>query len=156
MLPVTGKNPLGTAICAVVAMMLAACGTNSQSDSAPAPLAAATATPDTATPAPPDEAVLEMTSSCENEFPLVIEPSTYSLVATGNVSNSGTAAGEVDVSAQWFPVGLEAYTATKTVTVGPGEEVRVPFSEKVPTKVMNGMVGLQHGDQMCDVNITPK
>lgn len=154
--PVTSKNLLSTAISAVVATMLAACGSNSQSDSAPAPPAAATATADSATSAPPDEAVLAVTSSCENEFPLVIEPSTYSLVATGNVSNSGSVAGEVDVTAQWFPVGQEAYTATKTVTVGPGEDVRVPFSEKVPTEVMNGMVGLQHGDQMCDVNITPK
>lgn len=153
---VTGKNLLCTAIGAVCAMMLAACSTNSQSDSAPVPLAAATTTADSATPTLRDEVVLDVTSSCENEFPLVIEPSAYSLVATGSVSNSGTVAGEVDVTAQWFPVGQEAYTATKTVTVGPGEEVRVPFSEKVPTDVMNGMVGLQHGDQMCDVNITPK
>lgn len=152
----TRRNLACAAITTVVATMLTACGTNSQSDSTPAPLAAASATTDSATPAPPDEAVLEVTSSCENEFPLVIEPSTYSLVATGNVSNSGTVAGEVDVTAQWFPVGQEAYTATKTVAVGPGEDVRVPFSEKVPTEVMNGMVGLQHGDQMCDVNITPK
>ncbi len=87
---------------------------------------------------------------------MVIEPSTYSLVATGNVTNSGTVAGKAKVTVEWYPVGQEAYTASKTVTVEPGDDVRVPFSEKVPTPVMNGMVGLQHGDQMCDVTIEPR
>ncbi len=74
-----------------------------------------------------------------------------SLIATAQVTNDGERRGRAKVTARWYPVGQAAYTLSKVVTIGPGETVRVPFKVAPGQSVMNGMVGLQHGDEMCSV-----
>lgn len=129
---------LATALIALVA--LTACGS---SDSAPQE----EATSPTSALGP------EMTSesSCEDEYPLVLDPATLSVVATAEITNSGDKAGNARVLAQWFPIGSDPIKAEETVSVAPGETVRVPFRVKPSQSAMNGMVGLQHGDEMCRV-----
>jgi len=105
--------------------------------------------------APAMGAVFEVTSSCENEWPVVIEPSNMELIATAQVTNVGDEAGETDVVVEWYPVGRDPVTMTKTVEAEPGATARVPFAAKPTQAEMNGMIGLQHGDEMCSVTLKP-
>jgi hypothetical protein len=36
--------------------------------------------------------------------------------------------------------------------ISAGDEARVNFKKRVDQSTMNGMVGLQHGDEMCRVS----
>ena len=149
-----------TVIAVLAALLLAACGGGSESDRTPAEVEAqrsadiAEALGETED-APAMGAVFEVTSSCENEWPLVIEPSTMELVATAQVTNVGDEAGETDVVVEWYPIGRDPVTMTKTVEAEPGATARVPFATKPTQAEMNGMIGLQHGDEACSVTLKP-
>ena len=95
---------------------------------------------------------MAVTSSCENEWPVVIDPSTYSVIATAQVRNYGERKGRAEVRARWVPVGSQPVVAAKVVTVRPGASVRVPFREPVSTSIMSGMAALRPTATKCVVS----
>jgi hypothetical protein len=139
------------AVAFIAATVLAGCAGSDNATSAAE--ASVTNTPEAVpTQTEPPTAELETSSSCQNDYPVVLDPTTRSVIATAYVSNVGGRTATARVRVQWYPVGLEAVTMSKTVTVEPGDKVRVNFSKKMSQSVMTGMVGLQHGDEMCTVD----
>ena len=137
------------ALAAFMLMVLTGCG--SEPDPTSSPVSESTSAPTVpATPAGPE---MSSVSSCDNDYPLVLDPATMSVIATAQVTNDGDEPGKALVSVQWFPVGGDPIKANKTVQVEAGDTVRVPFKVKPSQSAMNGMVGLQHGDEMCRVDV---
>jgi hypothetical protein len=117
---------------------------DSHSTSAPAPVA------------PPAPAISVARSSCEDDWPVVLQPrtdGTTGLVAEARVVNDGTAAGTVTVTAEWLYFGGGSTSMAKTVTLDPGQGRRVAFTKTVPLSEGQRMVGHQHGDEMCRIRV---